>query len=159
MIIEQEHQQLIVQFYTAFQQLDAAEMISLYDDDVVFEDPAFGQLRGEEAKAMWKMLIERGKDSLKIEFYDVLGTPTGGTATWEARYLYSKAKRPVHNIIQAQFVIADGKIIKHTDQFRFWRWASQALGPTARVLGFTSFLRQQVRKGTREALDKYMAKG
>ena len=156
MPIEQQHQQLIEQFYTAFQQKDAAKMISCYDDDVVFEDPAFGQLRGAKAKSMWKMLIERGKDSLTIDFYKVQGTPTGGSATWEARYLFGKEQRPVHNIIQAQFVISDGKIIKHTDRFNFWRWSSMALGATGRMLGFTGYLQDKVRRGTREALHRYM---
>ncbi|MEO0330845.1 MAG: nuclear transport factor 2 family protein, partial [Bacteroidota bacterium] len=53
MTIEQQHQQIIQRFYTAFQQLDPEKMVAYYDDDILFEDPAFGQLRGEQARNMW----------------------------------------------------------------------------------------------------------
>lgn len=39
-------------FYNAFKNLDADAMISCYHDDVVFEDPVFGILESESAKAM-----------------------------------------------------------------------------------------------------------
>lgn len=158
MVIEEQHQQIIEQFYTAFQQLDTTKMVSFYDDDVVFQDPVFGQLRGEQAATMWRMLIERGKNSLKVNFHNVQGTTTGGNATWEADYLFGKEKRPVHNVIQAEFVISEDKIVKHTDQFNFWKWATMALGTPGRVLGFTPFLQNKVRKDARAALEKYMAR-
>lgn len=37
---------IIHQFYTAFKNLDAETMVSLYQDDIMFEDPAFGVLKG-----------------------------------------------------------------------------------------------------------------
>jgi limonene-1,2-epoxide hydrolase len=153
---EQQHQQIIEQFYSAFQQLDADKMVAHYDDDVVFEDPVFGQLRGKQASSMWRMLIERGKNSLKINFYDVLGTTTGGQATWEANYLFGKTSRPVHNVIHSRFVISDGKIIKHSDQFNLQRWAGMAIGTTGKMLSFTPFFHNKVRQNARAALEKYM---
>lgn len=50
-------EKIIHQFFTAFKNLDAETMVSLYQDDIMFEDPAFGVLKGEEAKAMWRMLV------------------------------------------------------------------------------------------------------
>jgi len=44
---------LITKFYTAFQQKDYKTMNSCYSDDIVFYDPAFELLRGEEVKYMW----------------------------------------------------------------------------------------------------------
>jgi len=153
---EQQHQQIIEQFYTAFQQLDAEKMITYYDEDVVFEDPVFGQLRGKQVGNMWRMLIERGKNSLKINFRDVQGTTTGGEATWEADYLFGKKSRPVHNVIHARFVISDGKIIKHSDQFNFQHWAGMAIGTTGQILSFIPFFRNKIHKDARAALEKYM---
>ncbi|MEM9671379.1 MAG: nuclear transport factor 2 family protein [Cyclobacteriaceae bacterium] len=153
---EQQHQQIIEQFYTAFQQLDANGMTAHYDDDVVFEDPVFGRLRGKRAVGgMWRMLIDRGKNSLKINFHDVVGTATGGQATWEADYLFGKKSRPVHNVIHARFVISDGRIIKHSDQFNFQRWAGMSIGTTGKILSFTPFFRNKIRKNARAALEKY----
>jgi len=43
-------QKLIETFYTSFANLDAETMISCYHDEITFEDPAFGVLKGERAK-------------------------------------------------------------------------------------------------------------
>jgi len=43
---------LIEKFYTAFQNKDAEIMISCYHDDIIFCDPAFGEINGDDAKAM-----------------------------------------------------------------------------------------------------------
>ena len=56
------HNALITQFYQAFQRLDAEAMSACYTDDVVFSDPAFGELRGRDAGDMWRMLTTRAKD-------------------------------------------------------------------------------------------------
>ncbi|MEZ4935768.1 MAG: nuclear transport factor 2 family protein [Saprospiraceae bacterium] len=56
------------QFYEAFQKGDAEKMIDCYHPEVVFEDPAFGQLNATEAANMWRMLIERGREILTLYF-------------------------------------------------------------------------------------------
>ena len=63
-------EKIIHQFYTAFKNLDAETMVSLYQDDIMFEDPAFGVLKGEEAKAMWRMLVESQKGkNFQVSFF------------------------------------------------------------------------------------------
>ena len=62
LFIMANNEELINKFYTAFQKLDAAAMNSCYSDDIVFFDPAFGLLRGNEAKSMWEMLCKNAKD-------------------------------------------------------------------------------------------------
>lgn len=148
--------QIITTFYKAFQQGDAQTMSDLYSDKVEFEDPAFGLLRGTQASSMWEMLIERSKGQLDIQFSDVIGTAEGGSAHWEARYAFGKTGRKVHNKIDALFVIKDGKIIKHTDHFNFWKWSSMALGLPGILLGFTPIIKNKVRKTVHQQLKKYM---
>lgn len=53
---------IIENFYEAFANLDAETMVSYYHDDIVFEDPAFGILKGNRAKNMWRMLCESQKN-------------------------------------------------------------------------------------------------
>ena len=55
---------IINKFYESFQKLDSNGMVDCYHQDIVFEDPAFGILKGERAKNMWRMLCEnqKGKD-------------------------------------------------------------------------------------------------
>ena len=62
--------QVIERFYTAFQRRDARTMIACYADDVVFSDPAFGELRGDEVRGMWRMLVTRAQ-GLSLTFDSV----------------------------------------------------------------------------------------
>ena len=66
-------------------------MLEWYHDDVTFEDPAFGILKGEEAKNMWRMLChtQQGKD-FKVITSNIEYTPRAGKARWEAFYTFSK---------------------------------------------------------------------
>jgi len=147
---------LIEEFYTSFQKGDATGMAKCYADHIEFEDPAFGTLQGKEVFSMWKMLLERGGSDLQIKFTDVVENEIGGSARWEATYLFGKKRRKVVNTIEALFVIRDGKIVQHIDQFSFWKWSRQALGITGLVLGWTSFLRNATRMRFRTLLTRYM---
>lgn len=151
------HAQLIEQFYKAFQERNAAGMIACYHDQITFNDPVFVNLQGDRAKAMWQMLCERGQD-LKVVFSDIEADDRTGKAHWEAFYTFSRSGNKVHNIIDAQFRFQDGKIIDHRDQFNFWRWSSQALGTSGKLLGWTPFFHKAVQKQTIQVLDSYIAK-
>lgn len=150
--------QLIENFYTAFKNLDAESMVNCYHDDVVFEDPAFGNLKGDHAKNMWCMLCESQKEKdFKITFSSIEANDYKGSAHWEAFYTFSKTGRKVHNVIEAQFEFKDGKIIKHTDIFDLYRWSKQAFGLTGFLLGWTRFFKNKLKAQTNHLLSKYEA--
>ena len=130
-------------------------MQECYHPNAVFNDEVFQNLTGIEAGLMWEMLIKSGKD-MKVTFSDIEGNPEGGSANWVAVYTFSKTGRKVTNIISAEFDIADGKIMKHTDSFDFHRWARQAFGLTGFILGRTSFFRNKIRDTARENLQKFI---
>ncbi|KAA1247763.1 nuclear transport factor 2 family protein [Aquimarina sp. RZ0] len=129
-------------------------MISCYHDDILFEDPAFGILKGDRAKKMWKMLCKNAKD-FKVEFSNIKANDQSGSAHWEAWYIFSQTRRSVHNRIDAQFEFKDGKIIKHTDHFNLHRWASQAIGFKGKLLGGTNFFKKKLQQQTNKLLDKF----
>ena len=147
---------VINKFYQSFQKLDAEGMVSCYHDDIVFEDPAFGVLKGERAKNMWRMLCksQEGKD-FKLIFSNVTSDEIHGSALWEAFYTFSKTNRKIHNVIQAQFEFKNGKIIKHTDSFDLYKWSKQAMGIKGVVLGRTLFFKNKIRYNTSKMLDKF----
>jgi ketosteroid isomerase-like protein len=147
--------QLITDFYTAFQRGDAAGMIACYHPEIEFEDPAFGRLVGPEAGAMWRMLLERSKGNLQVEFSDVSASAERGQAHWEARYPYGPQQRPVHNRIEAAFTFSEGKIRTHHDTFSLWHWSGQALGMTGQLLGWTPLVRNKIRATCRTLLENY----
>lgn len=148
---------LLQRFYTAFAKRDADGMAACYHPDITFSDEVFSDLEGARASGMWRMLCERGKD-LRIEFRDIESDDSTGRAHWEAWYTFSATGRPIHNVIDARFEFRDGLIITHRDRFDFWAWASQALGPMGRLLGWSSFLRNRVRAQAARSLDSFLRK-
>ena len=148
---------VIENFYNAFTNLDADGMVACYHEDIVFEDPAFGVLKGERAKAMWKMLCASQKDKdFKVIFSDLKANVTKGSAHWEAFYTFSKTGRKVHNSIDAKFEFKDGLIIKHTDNFNLHNWAKQAMGFKGSIMGGTRYFRTKLRAQTNSLLNKYI---
>ncbi len=154
-----ENEQLIRHFYESFARSDAAGMLACYHDEIEFSDPAFGLLNGDDAKNMWKMLLERAKGNIKIEFKNVSADDKKGAADWTADYLFSKTGRNVHNEIHAEFEFKDGKIFSHHDTFDVWKWSKQALGMSGSLLGWSSFLQNKIRQNAKESLREYTERG
>ena len=155
--------QTLTRFYTAFAALDADAMGSCYSLDATFDDPAFSLKGQHEIAGMWHMLCNaargNGKQDWRLDFSNLQADDTTGHVHWEAHYAFSATRRRVHNIIEADFTFTpEGLIASHRDQFDFWRWSRQALGMGGWVLGWAPFFNQQVRKQTRAALDRYLAK-
>lgn len=149
------HADLIARFYRAFGARDAQAMNACYTDDIVFEDPAFGELHGAEAKGMWQMLCAKAQD-LSIEASAIQADNERGSAHWEAIYTFSQTGRRVHNRIDASFRFRGGLICEHRDRFDFWAWSRQALGPAGLLLGWTPLLRNKVRAQARANLTRYL---
>lgn len=151
-----ENAQLITRFYEAFQRLDAEAMARCYAPDVRFSDPAFGELNGDDARDMWRMLTSRAK-KFSLTFSDVQADASGGSANWVATYLFPQTGRTVVNRIHASFIIRDGLIVEHRDHFDMWRWAAQALGFQGMLIGWTPLLKNTVRKQARGGLRQFQA--
>ena len=147
---------VITEFYRAFQRLDAEAMSACYSEDVLFSDPAFGELRGRDAADMWRMLTTRAKD-FSLTFDSVQADERSGSAHWVARYLFSQTGNTVVNDIQARFVLRDGKICEHHDTFDLWRWSRQALGVKGLLLGWTPLVGSAVRKQALKGLRAFQA--
>ena len=130
-------------------------MKACYHDDVLFNDAAFANPKGKQAKAMWHMLCENARD-FSLEFDQVKANDTIGSCHWEARYKFSKTGRSVHNKIDASFEFKDGLIYRHIDTFDFWRWSRMALGTPGILLGWSGFLQNKVRSTAMHGLKKFM---
>ncbi|MDO9552645.1 nuclear transport factor 2 family protein [Rhodonellum sp.] len=149
---------LLHEFYTAFAKADADRMSACYHSEVVFTDPAFGELKGRDVEMMWRMLIKRSKGNLKITFRNVHADEKNGTVDWIAEYVYGGTGRKVVNTIHASFEFMDGKIIRHNDQFDLWAWTRQALGWKGFLLGWTPFMKAKIQKQTNKLLKAFKEK-
>jgi limonene-1,2-epoxide hydrolase len=151
------HAQLLETFYAAFQKRDAEAMVACYHPNIWFTDPVFHDLRGPRAGAMWRMLCERAT-TLVIEYSGISADDKTGRAHWEARYDFTATGRKVHNVIDATFEFADGKIIRHADTFDLWRWAGMALGPKGKLLGWLPPIKNAIHKNAVKSLDSFERK-
>ena len=147
---------LIRRFYEAFDQGNGAAMAAAYAPDARFEDPVFGELTGLQAGAMWRMLTSRPGSDLGVELPEHEAGDATGAANWIARYTFAPTGRRVVNDIHARFRFAGGRVIEHTDEFSFWSWSRQALGPIGTLVGWTPVLRRALRRKARADLAKFM---
>jgi ketosteroid isomerase-like protein len=151
-----DNEAVIRTLYDALDRHDGDAMAALYAPEGRFHDPAFGELTGEEAGDMWRMLTGRSKDlSVELAEHDADGDT--GTAHWIATYTFSTG-RPVVNDIRARLRFRDGLITEHEDSFSFSRWARQALGPAGVVLGLYP-MRLLVRRKARRDLAEFRGEG
>lgn len=147
---------LIDRFYTAFANQDAETMASCYSDDIVFEDPAFGELHGDDARDMWRMLCGRATD-LSVTHTVLEAGDSHARVNWLADYTFSTGRR-VHNDITATMKIVDGVIVDHRDEFDLWRWSRQALGLPGLLLGWSPPMKSKVRSTALAGLRSYQNK-
>lgn len=150
------NRELIEGFYEAFARGDHATMAAAYADEARFSDPVFTDLDANQARAMWRMFCTGGND-IKVTYSDVDAGERHGAAHWEAIYEFPKTGRRVHNKIDASFLLKDGKIVKHEDNFNLYSWTRQALGPTGVLLGWTPVVQGKVRSQAASQLRRFMA--
>jgi ketosteroid isomerase-like protein len=148
---------VIATFYTCLARRDWVGMVACYHPEVEFSDPVFTRLKGQEAKDMWEMLCTRGKD-LRIRYRVVRADDAGAIVRWEARYTFSGTGRKVHNRIDAEFELRDGKIVRHRDRFDLWRWTRMALGTKGMLLGWLPPVQNAVRTQAARNLAEFRAR-
>ncbi len=147
-----DNKQIIEKFYTAFQHLDFKAMQECYSDDIIFSDPVFLVLKGEEVGAMWEMLCRNARN-FSLGYSDIeLIDDEYATCSWTATYIFSKTGRKVVNNIKAFMRLRDGKIIEHSDGFRLSSWAAQAFGWKGALFGWTGFMKRGIQKNARKNL-------
>ncbi|HEX8269835.1 MAG TPA: nuclear transport factor 2 family protein [Flavobacterium sp.] len=151
------HEQLIEEFYAGFAIHDAETMLSCYHEDIVFSDPVFGTLHGQDVADMWRMLIERSKGHLEVEFSNIKADNKTGSARWIATYNFSRTNRKVVNSVESRFVFQDDLIIRHSDSFNVHNWSKQALGLSGLLFGWTPFLQKKIQKQSIALLRKYQS--
>lgn len=148
----------VQRLYDAFLARDGEAMQACYAKDATFRDEVFDLHGQREIGGMWQMLLARGKD-LELEVSGIRADATSGAAHWEADYTFSATKRKVHNVIEASFVLKDDLIVEHIDQFDFWAWSRQALGPVGVVAGWTPIIRTKVQNEARRGLETWLLRG
>jgi hypothetical protein len=130
-------------------------MAGAYGPGATFSDPVFVGLRDGEPGAMWRMLTGQAHD-LQVELLEHATKEDRGAATWRATYTFSQTGRKVVNLVDSSFRFDGGLIAEQRDDFDFYRWSRQALGPMGMLLGWSPIVKAAVRKRARASLDRFM---
>lgn len=152
------NEQVIEEFYSGLAAGNYKTMQSCYHPEIVFEDPAFGVLEGQDACDMWEMLIEKSKGMLDIQFSNVASEGIKGKTDWIATYNFSSTNRRVVNKIHAEFEFKDGLIFRHKDTFDLYLWSKQALGLKGFLLGWTPFFKRKIQERALQSLRLFQRK-
>lgn len=151
------HQELLEHFYHSFKYKKVDDMLACYHNEIEFTDPAFGTLKSDEVKNMWRMQLGRSTP-LTMDYHNISADALKGSAHWTASYIFTKTNRPVINNVTGHFEFRDGKIIKHVDSFDLHRWAKQALGYKSTILHTFGLLEISIQRKSKQALKDYMKK-
>jgi len=147
----------IEKLYTGLDTHDGEAMASCYTPDAHFSDPVFPELTGAQAGDMWRMLTSRATD-LSVELPEAKADAQAGSALWIATYTFGATGRHVVNRVRSDFRFdAAGLIAEQHDNFPFWKWSRQALGPAGLTLGWTPMLRKKVQANAAAELARFRA--
>ena len=154
------NKQIIETFYTGFQQLNADKMNSCYSEDIVFFDPIFGLLRGEEVKSMWQMLCKNATN-FSLTYGNIIQLDEEYcTCDWVATYTLSANGKTIVNKIKANMRFENGKIAEHSDAFSVHNWSKQAFGIPGVLFGWNSLFQNKIKNKAKQNLLKFIkAKG
>ena len=151
-----QNEKLIHTFYSAFQQLDYKTMNNCYSPEIVFYDPAFELLKGEEVFSMWEMLCKNARD-FSLTFDNIVALDDEYyTCNWVATYTFSKTGSKVVNSIKAHMRFVNGIIVEHSDGFSLHKWSTQALGVKGQLFGWNSFFQRKIKNQARKNLLQFM---
>jgi len=146
---------IIKEYYKAFENGDVATMLSFYDDDIKFEDPAIGKIKGDEAKYWWQFLCENSVD-LSIDIKEIKIDEDKGIAIWTNHYTVEETGNRVSLDIVSKFYFEDGLIIKHIDEYDIKSFVKQAFGKAAGIVGGSFLVKKTVRLQSKKLLKQYM---
>lgn len=131
-------------FYDAFERKDVAAMGRLYADDVKFRDAIFSFHDKSGVTRMWtKLFATDPRTTLKFTLDQVKGDVV--TGHWVADY--HLGTRAVQNEVTTTMRVHNGKIVEHTDDFSWDRWAPQAIpgGKLFTLPGFDALAKGLIR--------------
>jgi ketosteroid isomerase-like protein len=149
-----QNEALLHRFFEALTQHDIDKIVACYDQQIIFSDPIFPILRGQDVVDMWRMLFLRNND-LQIIVNKITADNKGGHAAWQAQYTDTQTRRIVIYSVNTMFAFRDGLIIRQIDRFSFWQWSRQAFGLTGQLFGWSWPMKSLIRKKAMIALLGY----
>lgn len=101
------------------------------------------------------IIASQKRKSFKVIVSDIECNDSEGSAKWEAIYTFGSKKRKVHNKIKARFKLQDSKIIAYLDEFNVHQSATQAVGFSGWVIGWSAYFKKKLGLQTNALLNRF----
>lgn len=142
----------VARFFEAFANGDAGRMAACYHPMASYSNPVFPDLRGSWPGAMWKLALARA-EQLQVQWDIAYADARKAQVVWRASWRERGRTRRIE--AAATMALWDGDIVRHVDEFRFARWAAQAVGAPALLLAWLPVFQRTVQQRARAALDRF----
>lgn len=126
-------------------------MAACYHPMASYSNPVFPDLRGAWPGAMWKLALARA-EQLQVQWDIAYADARKAQVIWRASW--RERGRARHIEAAATMALWDGDIVRHVDEFRFARWAAQAVGVPALLLAWLPAFQRTVQQRARAVLDR-----
>lgn len=147
--------EIIDLFFTAFGNLNDRDLNALYSDTIIYSDPLFGLLQGQQVKDKWEMVCKNmtefrltviKKEEIDHEY---------ATCEWKAEYISVDSGGPIVFSSKSFMRFAEGKIIEHSEGFSLTKWVAQVYGIKGRFFGWLNFMKRKAQAECQERLEQY----
>jgi ketosteroid isomerase-like protein len=153
-----QNEDVVKNFFLAYQAHDCKGMHSCLDENVKFSDFGF-DIQGDEVRAMWHLFTSQTETRPPIEvpgFEIIKSNDDLITAKYQVKYPFGEKKRVVDYTIEAHMKLKDGKIIDHKDISSITEWAWMAFGLPVYLISWTPYFHNKVKKDANERLQHFM---
>jgi len=149
--------EIIELFFAAFGNLDHQGMNAQYSDDILYSDPLFGMLEGQQVRDKWIMVC-KGIRELRLTIVKTAEIDHEyATCQWKASWFPADSKRQIFLEGKSFMRFAEGRIIEHSDGFSLTKWIAQAYGIRGQLFGWLHFMKRKVQRQHRERLERFSA--
>lgn len=147
--------EIIGLFFSAFKDLNYRDMNALYREDIIYSDPLFGMLEGEQVRIKWEMVCRdvSGFELTVIQTEEI--DHEYATCKWKATWRSSRSKRRIRFEARSFMRFADQQIIEHSDGFSLTKWIAQAYGVKGEFFGWTNYMKRRVQKEYQRRLEDF----
>lgn len=147
---------IVEEFFNAFSVGQVDKMLKLLDENIIYNDPIFGVLNGEEVRDMWMFKCNYLKDfSLTINAIDELDEEYA-TCNWTAKFFRNQTGHYLTMNIKSYLKIDNGKITEQSDAYKLSDWLAKVYGLKGRLFGWTGVMKKNEQIKYRGLLEKYV---
>lgn len=142
-------------FFKAFSEADYRQMSDCYADDIIYSDPVFGLMQGDDVRKMWQMIC-KGARNLSVQYSGIEELDEMYvTCLYKVSYYFELTQKHICYSAKAFMKIEEGKITEHSDGYRLSSFISNAYGIKGKLLSWSGYMKKSVQNRYRTLLQNF----